>query len=398
MGGKTDWDDVYGGMGLGAGAGAGSGPASSPPRPSRQVNENINGNQLNIQMNVPIASSSVHEHIDSIGHALEDESSMYHHDPWSSRGRSRERGRNTNRDAIIYDSDSSTNEFGDVRNIVGVGVRNTANSQANGVNGGEMRVSGVTIGYSYSDDSHQHHPHPYAQGKERGQNFDANVGDTGMMGVALAPSDVDSDADAEVAAVASRFVLENRSRRENPKLFDHQRGESDAFEPSEGDDGRGEGDEDLTEGEEKAKAPTRIGKKRREKLRAEAETETQQEAHNVGEPVYEEEEEEPLEEDTVEDVPIPPAPRVEEKTLPMVLEAWVAGLIYSLTRCVANVQFSASPIRDMLIKNEIDTGMSSLGNHIYQVGKSLYLKNRKTRANEKLTSRNGSGNGVWMNA
>ena len=357
MGGKTDWDEVYGGMGLGAGAG--SGP-TSPPRPSRQVNENINGNQLNIPMNIPIASSSVHEHIDSIGHALEDESSMYHHDPWSSRGRSRERGRNTNRDAIIYDSDSSTNEFGDVRNIVGIGVRNTANSQANGANGGEMRVSGVTIGYSYSDDSHQHqhHLHSYAQGQERGQDFDANVGDGGVMGVALAPSDVDSDADAEIAAVASRFVLENRSRRENPKQFDHQRGESDAFEPSEGDDGRGEGDEDLTEGEEKAKAPTRIGKKRREKLRAEAEAEaeTQQEAHTVGEPVYEEEEEEELlEEDTVEDVPIPPALRVEEKTLPVVLEAWMAGLIYSLTRCVAiraNMHFPASPICGVLIKTK----------------------------------------------
>jgi len=358
MGGRTDWDEVYGGMGLVAGAGAGSGPASPPPRPSRQVNENINGNQLNIQMNTPLASSSVHEHIDSLGHALEDETSMYHHDPWSGRGRSRERGRNTNRDAVIYDSDSSTNEYGDVRNIVGIGVRNPANNQANGVNGGDIRVSGVTIGYSYSEDSHQHHPHPYAQGQDRGQVFDANVGDAGMMGVALAPSDVDSDADAEVAAVASRFVLENRSRRENPKLFDHQRGESDAFEPSEDDDGRGEGDEDLTEGEDKAKAPTRIGKKRRERLRAvaEAEAETQLEAHTVGEPVHEEEEEEELfEEDTVEDAPILPAPRVEEKTPPVVLEAWVAGLIYSLTRCVAvraNVEFPPSLLFGVLIKTK----------------------------------------------
>ena len=353
MGGRTDWDEVYGGMG----AGAGSGPASPPPRPSRQGNENISGNQLNIQMNTPLASSSVHEHIDSLGHALEDESSMYHHDPWSSRGRSRERGRNTNRDAVIYDSDSSTNEYGDVRDIVGIGVRSPANNQANGVNGGEIRVSGVTIGYSYSEDSHQHHPHSYAQGQERGPVFDANVGDAGMMGVALAPSDVDSDADAEVAAVASRFVLENRSRRENPKLFDHQRGESDAFEPSEGDDGRGEGEEDLTEGEDKAKAPTRIGKKRRERLRAEAEAEaeTQQEAHTVGEFAHEEEEEEPFEEDTVEDARIPPAPRVEEKTPPVVLEAWVAGLIYSLTRCVAvcaNMQFPSSPLLGVLIETQ----------------------------------------------
>ena len=267
MGGQTDWDEVYGGMGLGAGAG--SGPGSSPPRPSRHVNGNIHGNQLNIQMNTPLASSSVHEHIDSIGHALEDESSTYFHEVWGGRGRSRERGRNTNRDAVIYDSDSSSDEYGDVRNIVGTGVRNTANNQANGVNGGEIRVSGVTVGYSYSEDSHQHHVHSYAHGKERGQDFDANVGDAGMVGVALAPSDVDSDADAEVAAVASRFVLEDRSRRENPKPFDHQRGESDAFEPSEGDDRRGEGEEELTEGEEKVKAPTRIGK-RRERLRAEA--------------------------------------------------------------------------------------------------------------------------------
>lgn len=355
MGGRTDWDEVYGGMGLGAGAG--SGPGLSPPRPSRQVNGNIHGNQLNIQLNTPLASSSVHEHIDSIGHALEDESSAYFHEAWGGRGRSRERGRNTNRDAVIYDSDTSSDEYGDVRNTVGTGVRNTANNQANGVNGGEIRVSGVTVGYSYSEDSHQHHIHSYAQGKERGQDFDANVGDVGMVGVALAPSDVDSDADAEVAevaAVASRFVLEDRSRRENPKPFDHQRGESDAFEPSEGDDKRREGEEDLTEGEEKAKAPTRIGKKRRERLRAEAEAEIQQEPQAVGQPVYgEQEEEEPLEEETVEDTPIPPAPRVEEKTLPLVLEAWMAGLIYSLTRCVAvraPVQLPPSALRGILIK------------------------------------------------
>jgi len=337
VGGRTDWDEVYGGMSLSASAV----PRSTLPHPSRQVNGNI---QLNIQMNAPLASSSVHEHIDNIGHALEDESSMYDHDPWSDRGRSRERGRNTNRDAIIYDSDSSPNEYGDVRNIAGIGLRNAANSHANGgVNGGEIRVSGVTVGYSYSEDSHQHQIHPYAQGQEHGRDFDANVHDTGMVGVALAPSDVDSDADAEVAAVASRFVLEDRSRRENPKLFDHQRGESDAFEPSEGDGREGEGEEDLTEGEEKAKAPTRIGKKRRERLRteAEADAEIQQEADTIGQPVHGEEEldqgegeeERLFEEETVEDAHIPPAPRV-EKTPPVVLEAWVAGLIYSLTRCV----------------------------------------------------------------
>ena len=189
------------------------------------------------------------EHIDSIGHALEDESSTYFHEAWGSR-RSRGRGQNTNRDAVIYGFDSSSDEYGDVRNIVGTGVRNTANNQAN-----------------------------------------------------------DSTT----------------------------RGESDAFEPSEGDDKRGEGEEELTEGEEKVKAPTRIGKKRREKLRAEAEAEAeiQQEPRTVGQPVYGEQEEEPLEEETVEDSPIPFAPRVEEKTLPVVLEAWMAALIYSLTRCVA---------------------------------------------------------------
>jgi len=366
MGGRTDWDDVYGGMGLRAGAGAGAGtgtgtgsgrPGSSPPRPSRQVNGNINGNQLSIQMNTPLASSSVHEHIDSLGHALEDESSTYFHEAWGGRGRSRERGRNTNRDAVIYDSDSSPDEYGDVRNVVGVGARNTANNQANGVTGGEIRVSGVTVGYSYSEDSHQHHIHSHAQGQERGQDFGANVGDAGMVGVALAPSDVDSDADAEVAAVASRFVLEDRSRRENPKPFEHQRGESDAFEPSEGDDGRGEGEEDLTEGEEKAKAPTRIGKKRRERLRAEAEAEIQQDLRDVEQYAHEEEEEEePLEEETVEDAPIPSAPPVEEKTLPVVLEAWMAGLIYSLTRCVAVTAPTQAPpslFHGVLIKTNL---------------------------------------------
>ena len=350
MGGRTDWDDVYSGMGVGVSAAFGS----SPPRPSRQVNGNMDGNHLNIQMNVPLASSSVHEHIDSIGHALEDGSSMYDHDPWSDRG-GRERGRNTNRDAVIYESDSSPDEYGEIRNMAGIGLRNKADNQVNGgVNGGEIRVSGVTVGYSYSEDSQYRHPNSYAPGQERGQDFEANAGDRGMVGVALAPSDIDSDADAEVAAVASRFVLEDRSRRENPKLFDHHRGQSDAFELPEG-HGRGrEEDDDLTEGEEKAKAPTRIGKKRREMMRTEAEAEgwAQQGVHAVEQPVHgeeelsqgEEEEEQPLEEETVECARISSAPHMEEKTLSLVLEAWMAGLIYSLTRCVAVQAPARSPL------------------------------------------------------
>ena len=342
MGGRTDWDDVYSGMGMGAAFG------SSPPRPSRQVNGNINGNHLNIQMDAPLASSSVHEHIDSLGHALEDGSSTYGYDPWNGRG-SRERGRNTNRDAVIYDSESSSDEYGEVSNMAGIGLRNKADDQVKGgVNGGEIQVSGVTIGYSYSEDSKYHHPSSYAQGQERGQDFEANAGDPGMVGVALAPSDIDSDADAEVAAVASRFVLEDRSRRENPKLFDHDRRESDAFEAFEDQDKGQEEADDLTEGEEKTKAPTRVGKKRRERLRAEAEAEAaaaaaeqiQQEVHAVGQSLYEEEEltqgeeeeEQPFEEECA---PVASTLRVEEKTLSLVLEAWIAGLIYSLTRCVA---------------------------------------------------------------
>jgi len=341
----TDWDDVYSGMGVGVGAGS----ASALRHPSRQMNGNIDGNHLNIQMNAPLASSSVHEHIDSIGNALEDECSTYGHEPWSGRGRSRERGRNTNRDAVIYDSDSSIDEYGEVGNIAGIGLRNNVNSQGNaGVNRGEIRVSGVTVGYSYSEESYHYPPNSHAQGQEHGQDFDANVGGAGMVGIALAPSDIDSEADAEAAAAASRFVLENRSRREKPKLFDHRRGESDALEPY-GGHGRGgeeeEEDEDLTEGEEKAKAPTRIGRKRRERMRADADAEEriQQESHAVDRHAHmeeelkqgEEDDEQPFEEDTVEGGAISSAPRVEEKTLPLVLEAWMAGLIYSLTRCVA---------------------------------------------------------------
>jgi hypothetical protein len=343
------------------------------------VNGNINGNHLNIQMNVPLASSSVHEHIDSIGHALEDESSTYSHDPWGGMG-IRERGRNTNRDAVIYDSDLSPNEYEEVNNMAGIGLRNTADNQVNGgVNGGEIQVSGVTVGYSYSEDSQYHHPNSYVQGQERGQDFAANAGDAGMLGVALAPSDIDSDADAEVAAVASRFVLEDRSRRENPKLFDHRRGESDAFGTLEGHDKGQEEDEDLTEGEEKAKAPTRIGKKRRERMReAEAVGQIQQDVHTVGQSVHEaevlnqgeEEEEQPLEDETVECARITSAPCMEEKTLSLVLEAWIAGLIYSLTRCVA-----VQPPTWHADNGEIDTGTSCLGNHTYQVGKPLYPKN-----------------------
>ena len=49
-------------------------------------------------------------------------------------------------------------------------------------------------------------------------------------------------------------------------------------------------------------------------------------------------------------------------------------------------------------EDEIETGISFLGNHMYQVGKLLYLKDLRTRANEKRTSQDGSGNGTWMNA
>jgi hypothetical protein len=335
-----------------SGISAGAGPAPSPPHPYGQMNGNINGNQLRVQINAPLASSSVLDHIDSIGHALEDESSEYGHEPWAGRGRSRERGRNTNRDAIVYDPDSSPDEYGEVNNMAGIGLRNSAHSHANGgINGGEYRISGVTVGYSYSEDSPHHHSHSFVQGQGHGQDFVVNAGDAGMVGVALAPSDIDSDADAEVAAVASRFVLEDRSRRENPKLSGHREGESGAFEPSEEDGRREEEDEDLTEGEERAERPTRIGKKRRERMRAEAEVQIQQESQAIEQPVHgekepkqeEEEEEQPLDEVTVEDAPVSSAPRVEEKTLPVVLEAWMAGLIYSLTRCVAVRTFGRSP-------------------------------------------------------
>lgn len=389
-GGRVDWDDVYSGMG--------AGPGLSPPDSSRQMNGKMNGNLLRIQMNAPLASSSVQEHIDSIGHALEDESSIYGDEPWGGRERSRERGRNTNRDAVIYDSDSSPDEYGEVGNLAGIGLRNNVNSQANvGINGGGVRVSGVTIGYSYSEDSHKRHSNLHAQEQE----LDANADDAGMVGVALAPSDIDSDADAEVAAVASRFVLEDRSRRENPTLFDHHRGESDASEAPADDAGGGEEDEDLTEGEEKATGPTRIGKKRRERMRAEAEAEIQQETHAVEQPAHggeveeheEEVEEQPLEEEeTVENASISSASRAEEKTPPIILEAWMAGLIYSLTRCVAIQAF----LMCRADKDEIDAGTSSPGNRMYQVGKPVYPKDPRIRANEKPTSQNGSGDGDWM--
>ncbi|KAG8853196.1 hypothetical protein FRB91_005288 [Serendipita sp. 411] len=134
-----------------------------------------------------------------------------------------------NRTAVIYDSgDESESDYG----VAGLGV-----------GGGRM-----PRGLGLQTDVRQ-----------------MGIGPSGVIiseGVALSPSDVDSDVDVTVAAGASRFVMEERMRRVYGPM-EHDVVESDAldFESSENGMPHGNGnDSDATEdGRQRLAGPTRFG-------------------------------------------------------------------------------------------------------------------------------------------
>lgn len=153
-------------------------------------------------------------------------------------------------------------------------------------------------------------------------------------GVALSPSDVDSDIDGNTAAMASRFVMEERMRRVYGPL-DGDRAESDQLDLTSLDQPHDPNDSDATEDGQQLPGPTRVGKLKKEKMR--------QREQDIEREQMEQEQEE-LAFGTADDggqdfaesirsqSPSPPKPL---PPMPLgVVEAWQAGLLYALSRHV----------------------------------------------------------------
>lgn len=152
-------------------------------------------------------------------------------------------------------------------------------------------------------------------------------------GVALSPSDVDSDMDGNAAALASRFVMEERMRRVyGPLEGDHA--ESDQLDLTSLDREHDPNhDSDATEDGQPFTGPTRIGKLKKEKMRRRQEQEQdggrleQEELAfgEMGDPGPDRDESFSIRSQSPVAKPLPPMP-------PGVVEAWQAGLLYALTR------------------------------------------------------------------
>jgi hypothetical protein len=202
-----------------------------------------------------------------------------------------------NRTAVIYDSgDDSDTGFVE------------ANTAARGTRGLELQTDIVRIGQDPS----------------------------GVMiseGVALSPSDVDSDMDGNAAAMASRFVMEERMRRVYGPL-DGDVAESDELDLSSIDQQLDTGnDSDATEDGQLAGGPTRIGKLKREKLRQKAEMELERARMEEQELAFGEMNDLGTEKDESFSVRShTPPPKVLPPMPPGAVEAWQAGLLYALTR------------------------------------------------------------------
>ncbi|PVG01170.1 hypothetical protein CPB86DRAFT_781748 [Serendipita vermifera] len=163
-------------------------------------------------------------------------------------------------------------------------------------------------------------------------------------GVALSPSDVDSDIDVTVATGASRFVMQERIRRVYGPL-EGDPVDSDALDNSSLEQSEDGNDSDATEdGRNKPfDGPTRIGKLKKERMRLREEQELERLRRE------EEEQERALASLDAEgegdgddrksmrsvrsDLRLPPPKRL--PPIPIcVIEAWQAGLLYALTRHV----------------------------------------------------------------
>ena len=160
-------------------------------------------------------------------------------------------------------------------------------------------------------------------------------------GVALSPSDVDSDMDGNAAALASRFVMEERMRRVYGPL-EGDLAESDeldltSLDLQHEDDDVG-GDSDATEDgqpQQPGGRPTRVGKLKKEKMRLQEEQEAERArieqeelefgAAGAAAPDRDESFSIRSQSPPAPPKPLPPMP-------PGAVEAWQAGLLFALTR------------------------------------------------------------------
>lgn len=165
-------------------------------------------------------------------------------------------------------------------------------------------------------------------------------------GVALSPSDVDSDVDVTIAAGASRFVMEERMRRVYGPLEGDQI-ESDALDNETPDQSADHGsDSDATEsgerggaeraeGGERAAGPTRIGKLKRERIKEQEQQEQERLRALEAENSRRRSNDSGGREDAASirsNVTAPPPPKPLPPIPPYVIETWQAGLLYALTR------------------------------------------------------------------
>jgi len=164
------------------------------------------------------------------------------------------------------------------------------------------------------------------------------AGPSGIMiseGVALSPSDVDSDMDANIAAAASRFVMEERIRRVYGPI-EGDPVESDVLDYESLESAEQGNDSDATESGQGPSGPTRVGKLKKEKMRRKEEEMADEVRKQIEEEeaanrqAQEEEEEEAGDSISIRSEVPPPKPKA---PLPLgVVEAWQAGLLYALTR------------------------------------------------------------------
>ena len=204
----------------------------------------------------------------------------------------------------------------------------------------DYRANRTAVVYDSGDDSEGDFAHANTASKAtRGLELQTDIlrigaGQSGVIiseGVALSPSDVDSDLDGNAAAIASRFVMEERMRRVYGPL-EGDVAESDELDLTSIDQQPDRGnDSDATEDAQHVNGPTRVGKLKREKLRRKEEMELERARMEEQGIALEGLAAEKAEASSMRSQtpppsnPLPPMP-------PGTIDAWQAGLLYALTR------------------------------------------------------------------
>lgn len=224
----------------------------------------------------------------------------------------------------------------------------------------DYRANRTAVIYDSGDDSETDADHGAAGNAAGGQApvrlglqtemLRMGTGPSGVIiseGVALSPSDVDSDVDVTVAAGASRFVMQERIRRVYGPL-EGDSVESDALDNSSLEQSEEGNDSDVTEDgrNQRPDGPTRIGKLKKERMRLKEEEELErlrreeEERQQRALAILEAEREGDMDDrkslrsmrSARSDMRLPLPKRLPPVPIG-VIEAWQAGLLYALTRC-----------------------------------------------------------------